>query len=187
MEPPQPVENPVEDLSWTPQGQSISPTLKRKAIEEDEDVKLFKRVRLLEWRYNNTTAGVQESSRVKRNDRWSAEEDKLLNILLTDLTYSGLNWEEISKLLPGRSARSCELRYKEYLSVQGEVNGASEKPEKTTRRRKESLMGSLVGGMSPGDYYKAAKLQRDRSAEYLMRRWREPHKDALLDHGLETE
>jgi len=149
IEPPQPVESPVEDLSGTPQGRFIPSTLKRKAVEEDEDVKLFKRVRLLEWRYNNTMEGAQdleESSRTKRNDRWAAEED----ILLIDLRNSGLNWEDISKRLPGRSARSCRLHYKEYLSVQGEVNGASKKPERATRRRRESLAGSLVGGMSWG-------------------------------------
>ena len=52
-----------------------------------------------------------ESSFKKKQSKWSAEEDRLITVL----RGNGMKWEDISKLLQGRTAISCRLRFQNYL------------------------------------------------------------------------
>ena len=55
-------------------------------------------------------------SPAKRQSKWSAEEDALI----IDLRGGGMEWEDVSKKLPGRSAISCRLHYQNYLERRSE-------------------------------------------------------------------
>ncbi|KAF3392105.1 hypothetical protein DPV78_010807 [Talaromyces pinophilus] len=52
-----------------------------------------------------------EESAKKQSQWWSPEEDAVI----IDSRGKGMQWNEISKLLPGRSATSCRLHYQNYL------------------------------------------------------------------------
>ncbi|EEQ90566.1 hypothetical protein RJZ56_004603 [Blastomyces dermatitidis] len=52
----------------------------------------------------------------KKQSKWSPQEDALI----TELRGNGLKWEDISKMLPGRSALSCRLHYQNYLERRSE-------------------------------------------------------------------
>lgn len=55
-------------------------------------------------------------SPAKKQSKWSPEEDARIIQLRGD----GMKWEDISKLLPGRSAISCRLHYQNYLERRSE-------------------------------------------------------------------
>ncbi|KAG5995736.1 hypothetical protein E4U52_007859 [Claviceps spartinae] len=56
------------------------------------------------------------SQRVKKQSKWSAEEDAII----IGLRGAGMKWEDVSKRLPGRSAISCRLHYQNYLERRSE-------------------------------------------------------------------
>jgi len=47
-------------------------------------------------------------------DRWQPDEDEKL----LELLANGLNWREISEVLPGRSGHSCKTHYRVTLANQ---------------------------------------------------------------------
>jgi hypothetical protein len=47
-------------------------------------------------------------------DRWQPDEDEKL----LELLANGLNWREISEVLPGRSEHSCKTHYRATLANQ---------------------------------------------------------------------
>ncbi|KAF9774920.1 hypothetical protein IL306_007026, partial [Fusarium sp. DS 682] len=51
---------------------------------------------------------------VKKQSKWSLEEDALIN----ELRGRNMDWEDISKRLPGRSTNACRLHYRNYLERQ---------------------------------------------------------------------
>lgn len=60
----------------------------------------------------NTKSSVESlEESAKKQSKWSQEEDAVI----IDSRGKGVQWNEISKLLPGRSATSCRLHYQNYL------------------------------------------------------------------------
>ncbi|QGA17399.1 hypothetical protein EYB26_005070 [Talaromyces marneffei] len=60
----------------------------------------------------NTKSSVESLEKsAKKQSKWSAEEDAVI----IDSRGKRMQWHEISKLLPGRSATSCRLHYQNYL------------------------------------------------------------------------
>lgn len=60
----------------------------------------------------NTKSSIEPlEESAKKQSKWSQEEDAVI----IDSRGKGMQWNEISKLLPGRSAISCRLHYQNYL------------------------------------------------------------------------
>lgn len=47
----------------------------------------------------------------KKQSKWSAEE----NARVIELRGQGMKWDDISRMIPGRSPISCRLHYQNYL------------------------------------------------------------------------
>ncbi|CAJ2508648.1 Uu.00g136740.m01.CDS01 [Anthostomella pinea] len=66
-------------------------------------------------------------SPVKKNSKWSAEEDAIL----IRLREAGTKWKDISEELTGRSGISCRLRYQNYLVMK--IEWDEERKDKLAR------------------------------------------------------
>ena len=73
---------------------------------------------------------------VKKQSKWSAEEDALI----IELRGSGMKWEDVSKRLPGRSAISCRLHYQNYLERRSEWD--EERKNKLARLYERRVKGA---------------------------------------------
>ncbi|KAL2936312.1 Transcription factor MYB44 [Bienertia sinuspersici] len=65
---------------------------------------------------NHQTSRLMSADRIK--GPWSPDEDKLLKTLV--VKHGARNWSEISKAIPGRSGKSCRLRWCNQLSPEVE-------------------------------------------------------------------
>ncbi|KAI9158429.1 Myb-related protein A [Paramyrothecium foliicola] len=83
----------------------------------DCDPQLYLRLPLKDDRRHTRNMSAQQADQpVKKQSKWSPEEDALI----IELRGSGMKWEDISKRLPGRSAISCRLHYQNYLERRSE-------------------------------------------------------------------
>ncbi|GLT78860.1 hypothetical protein SLA2020_503790 [Shorea laevis] len=79
---------------------------------------------------NNTTASRKEMDRIK--GPWSPEEDDFLQRLVQK--HGPRNWSLISKSIPGRSGKSCRLRWCNQLSPQVEHRAFTPEEDETIIR-----------------------------------------------------
>jgi hypothetical protein len=71
------------------------------------------------------------------SDKWLPEEDTRVR----ELREKGIKWEDISKILPGRSATACRLHYQNYLIRR---KGRDEEHKNKLAIRYERLVGRAL-------------------------------------------
>lgn len=108
---------------------------------------------------NNNEKESEEKGKMKRR-KFTEEEDKKLKKLVEEI--GSKKWEDIAKLMPGRTGRQCRDRYQNYL-IPGFFNGQWSQQEDDLLKLKYLEYGS--------QWSEITKFFSNRSANSLKNRW----------------
>lgn len=110
---------------------------------------------------NKVSSGKSGNVPIKRNVKWTQEEDDLLSNLVDE--YQGRSWKKISSFIPGRTAIQCLHRWTKILKP-GLVKGPWTLEE-------DRMLFNYVSFYGSHDFSECSKIIQGRNNKQCRERW----------------